>query len=145
VSAVRGGRRAVFVDSSAFLALASVRDEHHVSALRIQSLITAGNWRMVTTTFVLAELHALALTRRDQRFALGLIDRIERGNVSVVRVLEDDWQAARSILHRYDDKDFSWTDALSFAVMNRLGIASAFTFDRHFSQFGLYVLLDPDP
>ena len=34
----------------------------------------------------------------------------------------------------------SMTDAISFAMMRRLGIATAFSFDRNFVQFGLNVL-----
>jgi predicted nucleic acid-binding protein len=32
------------------------------------------------------------------------------------------------------------TDASSFAIMDRLGITRAFTFDANFSQYGLTVL-----
>jgi predicted nucleic acid-binding protein len=42
-------------------------------------------------------------------------------------------------LRQYDDKDFSLTDALSFAVMDRLEISEAFTFDHHFRQYGFRV------
>jgi predicted nucleic acid-binding protein len=36
------------------------------------------------------------------------------------------------------------TDATSFAIMERLGILEAFSFDRHFRQFGFSVIgLDP--
>jgi predicted nucleic acid-binding protein len=130
----------LFVDSSAFLALASARDENHERARRIQDRVIAGGWRLLTTTYVVAELHALALARRGSRFALDLIDRIDQSDVLIVRVLEEDWRQARSILGRHDDKKFSFTDALSFAVMDRLGIRDAFTFDRHFLQYGLQVL-----
>jgi predicted nucleic acid-binding protein len=137
-----GGRWAVFVDSSAFLAFASIRDENHALAGRIQSRLEASGVHLVTTTYVLAELHALALARRGPRFALDLLERIEQGETLVIRVRDEDWQAARSILRRYDDKSFSFTDALSFAAMDRLGIRDAFTFDRHFWQYGFRVLDD---
>jgi predicted nucleic acid-binding protein len=45
-----------------------------------------------------------------------------------------------SIIYQYDDKDFSLTDATSFAVMERLRVPAAFTFDRHFAQYGFTVL-----
>lgn len=35
------------------------------------------------------------------------------------------------------------TDAISFVVMERLGITRAFTFDRHFEQYG-FTVLTPD-
>jgi predicted nucleic acid-binding protein len=40
------------------------------------------------------------------------------------------------LFYQYGDKDFSFTDAISFGVMERLGIHVAFTFDRHFRQYG---------
>ena len=47
---------------------------------------------------------------------------------------------ALEIIERYQDKEFSLTDATSFAVMERLGIEAAFAFDADFRQFGLTVL-----
>jgi len=35
----------------------------------------------------------------------------------------------------------SLTDAASFAVMERLRLPAAFTFDRHFAQYGFTVLV----
>jgi len=43
---------------------------------------------------------------------------------------------ARDILLRYDDQAFSYTDAVSLAVMEHLGILEAFAFDNHFSVAG---------
>ncbi|MEW6448678.1 MAG: hypothetical protein AB1426_11450 [Bacillota bacterium] len=41
------------------------------------------------------------------------------------------------ILRRFKGEDFSLTDATSFAIMERLKIKEAVSFDRHFSQYGL--------
>jgi predicted nucleic acid-binding protein len=41
-----------------------------------------------------------------------------------------------AILAQYTDKSWSYTDCTSFAVMERLGIATAFSFDYNFSQYG---------
>jgi predicted nucleic acid-binding protein len=43
-------------------------------------------------------------------------------------------------LERYDDQDFSFADAVSFAVMTERGITDALTLDRHFQGAGFRVL-----
>jgi predicted nucleic acid-binding protein len=54
-------------------------------------------------------------------------------------VTEEDELRAKTILLRYADKDFSYVDATSFAVMERLGLQTAFAFDEHFMQYGFTV------
>jgi len=39
------------------------------------------------------------------------------------------------------DKDYSLCDALSFVVMERLGISEAIAFDRHFREYGRFTIL----
>ncbi len=86
---------------------------------------------LVTTNFVLAEFHALVLSRTDARSALRLLTDIETSqNTTVVRVEIEDELRARAILFAFADKDFSLTDAVSFAVMARLRISAAVAFDR---------------
>lgn len=47
-----------------------------------------------------------------------------------------DEDAAKAIIFGQADKDYSFTDALSFIAMERLHIREAFAFDRHFTQYG---------
>jgi hypothetical protein len=54
----------------------------------------------------------------------------------LIRVTDQDLAAATEVFFQYHDKDWSFTDCTSRVVMERLGIATAFSFDRHFHQFG---------
>jgi uncharacterized protein len=65
---------------------------------------------------------------------------MEHSLTTLVWVTPADVQRAKAIIYQYTDKDFSLTDATSFAVMERIRVASAFTFDRHFAQYGFTVL-----
>jgi predicted nucleic acid-binding protein len=57
------------------------------------------------------------------------------GNVwEIERITEADEGSARQILSKYSDKSFSYTDATSFAVMERLGLRTAFAFDAHLGE-----------
>lgn len=58
----------------------------------------------------------------------------------IVRVSQTNELRAREIIEQYSDKDFSLTDATSFAVMERLRIERAVTLDNHFAQFGFAVV-----
>jgi predicted nucleic acid-binding protein len=57
-----------------------------------------------------------------------------------VWVTPADVERSKAIIYQYDDRGFSRTDATSFAEMERLRIPTAFTFDRHFAQYGFTVL-----
>ena len=48
---------------------------------------------------------------------------------------------AISILREHQDKTYSFCDALSFMVMERLGVTEAMAFDRHFREYGKLTIL----
>ncbi|MFA0758219.1 MAG: hypothetical protein NOOUEUKL_000877 [Candidatus Fervidibacter sp.] len=62
--------------------------------------------------------------------------RLGRSLALPFRKPSTDLDKALSILERYADKDFSLTDAISFAVMGWLGISVALSLDRHFVEYG---------
>ena len=126
----------LFVDSSGFYALSNVNDPYHGAAAALIVAGAADRLRLCTTNFVLAETHALFLSRRGRTTAFDFVQRVLGGATVVERVTPADEAAALAILERYVDKDFSYTDATSFAVMARLNLRVALTSDRHFSQFG---------
>jgi hypothetical protein len=46
------------------------------------------------------------------------------------------WDSGWDIFIRYQDKEFSFTDCTSFAIMHERSLWEAFTFDSHFQQMG---------
>ena len=87
---------------------------------------------------------ALVITRRrSSQLASALLSQIEASGTIVVPVTEDDQAHARALLERHRDKLYSLTDALSFVVMERLGITRVFTFDHNFEHYG-FTILTPD-
>ena len=131
-------RLPVFADSSAYYATADRNDRSQRQSLQIAGRAQQIGLRSYTTRYVLAETHALIVSRRrNSRLALAFLREIERSRATtVVAVDETDESRAREILARYEDHLFSLTDAISFAVMERLGLAYAFTFDSDFAAFG---------
>ena len=130
----------LLLDSSAYFALLDQDDAYHSQALAIRDRLITEGWRLFSTSFILAETHALLLNRLSQRIATKFLQDMKKSTTRLVWVTPADVQRAKAIIYQYEDKDFSLTDATSFAVMERLGITTAFTFDRHFAQYGLNIL-----
>lgn len=130
------------VDTSASFALLDRRDDNHHAAPRIAEQIARRRIYLIATNFLIAETHALILNKLGHATASAFLDRMDQGSIRVERIDVADEQRARDIIRQYKDKDFSLTDATSFAVMERLGIHHAFAFDHHFQQFGFTLLSD---
>lgn len=133
-------RGSVFVDTSAWYALASEREDRYDIARRVLDTLKHRRGKLVTSNFVVAETHALILNRRSRFDAARWLLETLRDTAEIVRVDVADEEQAVAIIEGYRDKAFSYTDATSFAVMDRLRITTAFSFDRHFAQFGLTTL-----
>jgi len=136
-------RRRVLVDSSANLALLDEGDRYHRAAVSILEWLIGQRYRQYTTNAMLIESHALILSVLGSPAANSFLREVGRGGVTVIRVRASDEARAQEILFSYEDKAFSYNDAISFAVMERLGIDLAFTFDSDFRQYGWRVATPP--
>jgi uncharacterized protein len=126
------------MDSSAYYANAVERDARHDQAVRMFRQLQRNRSAIFTTRYVVAETHALLINRqRNSRLAFAFLTAIASSpGTTIVDPTPEDENAAREILRRYDDKFFSLTHAISFAVMQRLRLPVAFTFDDDFVQAG---------
>ena len=93
--------------------------------------------RLVTTNLVLAETHRLLLHRAGVRPAAWALDRFEASPLlTIVFAGAEHHRAARVWLERLADQLISYTDAVSFAVMDSTRCAGAMSFDHDFMLAG---------
>lgn len=133
--------RWVFVDTSGYYAALNRQDACHEAAHQVFQQAQQERWFLFTTNFVVSETHALILTRKGREPARRFLHSVYTGRSNILRVEEGDEHRARQVIEHYRDKDFSYCDALSFAVMERLGISEAIAFDEHFRQYGKFTTL----
>ena len=131
-------KRAVLWDSSAILALLDADDADHRRAISVASRIAEEKRPSFVTNYVEAEAHALLVRKLGRLIAR---EWLFAGALPVLRVGNAEEERAREILLKFTDKDSSLCDALSFAVLERRGVGAAFSFDRHFRQYGRVDLL----
>lgn len=135
--------RVLFVDASAYVSLALSKEPQHEAAIQALARLAAQRWHFVTIVPMIAEAHARLVRPLGVRAASRFVDDLySSASTTIERTSQRDEDAARAILRRYTDKEFSYADALAFAVMARWGIRWAFSFDDHFKQYGQFHVID---
>ncbi len=130
----------IFVDTSAWAAIADSADQYHEVALLVQEEI-AGKYQLVISNYILDEAFTLLLMnvgyQRTFEFKQKLEVLIQAGILQVVWVTAEFAEEAWQVFEQFNtDKHWSFTDCVSYVVMKRYGIVEAFTFDHHFKQMG---------
>jgi predicted nucleic acid-binding protein len=85
---------------------------------------------LVTTDHIVVETWLLLSSRYHRRGAEAFWDVVRRGAAQVEKVTDADMDAAWTIGEVFADQEFSIVDRTSFAVMERLGITRAASFDK---------------
>lgn len=127
----------VFVDSGAWIALFSARDQHHAEADRLFRRAFSKRIQLVTTSLVLAEVHRLLLYRAGSRAADFALKQIDTS--SLVRIEfagPEHHQGALKWLDKLSGQTLTYTDAVSFAIMQDLRCSVAMSFDHDFLVAG---------
>ena len=123
----------IFVDTSAVLALASHRDLRHQEARRRFDELLRTDRRLLTHSYVLAESMALLHRRLGRNTALAFAAEARAFDIEWIdRTLHD--RAVDAL--RDAPRGVSLVDQVSFIVMRRRGVDSAFAFDRDFENAG---------
>ena len=131
-------RTSIFIDTSAFYALADRTDRLHSSAVRF---VEANERLLVTSNFVVHETVTLIRMRPGHAAAAAFGRRLLHEDLApVIQIPTRDELKAWLLFQRHSDKRFSFVDCTSFALMKRLGIPAAFAFDEDFRQFGQWIV-----
>ena len=130
-------KRELFVDSSAWYALADVNDKHHTSAKAFLLQALKVYARFVTSNCVVGETYTLIRTRLGYREAWEFITRIKSSSrLEVIFINEMLESEAYRLLRQFQDQDFSYVDGISFVLMKARNITEAFAYDKHFLTAG---------
>jgi len=143
-----------FVDTGAFLALLSQSDKHHNKATDIYARLIKGTSRLITTNHVIDETCTWLMRNGNTGHKIAVEfgqSMLKSPNVSFWNLSDDPpantkfiivstppeiERRALAIFSKYDTTGFSFTDCISFALMQKLAIRKTFAFDSHFDILG---------
>lgn len=132
----------IFVDTSAWIALLNQSDQYFNDAVRVYKEIGAA--KIYLSNMVVGEtytwLRYKAGYEEAVRFIRAAYKKAELDQAIIVYADSLLEKRAVQILEGYKDHRLSFADALSFAVMEKLKIKDAFTYDRHFLIAGFNVI-----
>ena len=129
----------IFVDTSAFLALENRKDEYHKPALMFRDSLLESKESLVTSDYVLDESYTIIRLRAGHKIAVQFGEMIQvAGLIEIKYLTKEMLREAWHIFKIFSDKEFSFTDCTSFALMESLQVKTAFTFDEHFNQCGKF-------
>ena len=129
----------VYVDTSALFAVLDCDDSCHLAAETVWIRLIQEDTTLVCSNYVLVEASAL-IQRRLGPKALRVFQEDIVPMLRVQWVDEPTHQAAVQMLLKSKSRSLSLVDCVSFVVMRRMGLSTAFAFDRHFQAQGFRCL-----
>lgn len=128
-----------YVDTSAFIAFVDRSDTYHPLFRRLFSQPP----RILTTTLVIAEGHALFLRRYDRTRALQFLAMIEDfAPLQIASVGVSEQAGAARILRKYSDQDLTVTDAVGLLLMRELKVTKCWSTDFHLRLSGVSLVVN---
>lgn len=129
----------VFVDTSALYALLDADDPMHHDTVEAWRALQEQAEALITSNYVLLETSALV----GRRLGLGAVRDLHRSLVPLMRIMWVDealHDEAMEMLFSAGRRLLSLVGCVSFTVMRRWGIDTAFAFDAHFVEQGFRCL-----
>lgn len=129
---------ALFVDTSALIALLDADEADHAAVRQSWESALAASRRLVSSNYVVLE--SLALLQR--RFGMSAVRALLDGLLPLIEVHWVDealHEASTRALRLADRRALSLVDCTSFELMRELDLHSALTLDAHFVEQGFEV------
>ncbi|MBI4685625.1 MAG: PIN domain-containing protein [Nitrospirae bacterium] len=127
----------LFLDTGYLIALEVIDDQYHEVALQHWTDISKNLPPLITTSYVFDEVVTFFNARNYHSKAVEIGDNILNSpSIQLIQVDEQLFKESWGYFKKHNDKGYSFTDCVSFTVINRFGIKTALTFDNHFVQAG---------
>jgi len=131
----------VFVDTSGFKAIIDKEDDFHEESILIWKQLKEKKAAVITSNYILDETFTLLRARCGLKTSFKFRQALEESApvLNIYRVTIKDEKEAWKWFKK-DWRNLSFTDCISFAMMKRLDIKKAVSFDKHFKRAGFQLV-----
>ena len=131
----------IFLDTGYLIALESSDDQYHKKALQHWIELLRHQPLLVTTSYIFDKVTTFFNSRNWHSKAVDIgTTLLESPSIEFIHVNEMLFGAGWQIFQQHSDKRYSFTDCISFALMERDKIREVLSFDGHFEQAGFIKL-----
>lgn len=128
----------IFIDTGFIIALINQRDHYHQKASELATKFEG--YLLLVTDAVMLEI-GNALSRSFKREASQIIEYfLTSDEVEMVHLTSELFEKGFELYKKYQDKEWSLVDCISFIVMQEKEVSQVLAFDRHFVQMGFEIL-----
>ncbi len=132
-------KESVFFDTSAIYSYVNLLAPNHQ---KVKTFINNFKGKLVITNYIFDEIITLILSRLGHKTA-SIVGNIllNSPQISNYWIIENDKKDGWELFLRRTDKEYSFTDCISFVVMRKLNIKKCLTTDKHFRQEGFEIII----
>ena len=131
----------IYIDTGAFIARFLAKDQFHRQAITKWKKIQKSRLKCYTSNFVIDETLTLLARWSSYEFATEKGNRVYHSDAFLI--LRPDVSIemrALELLRKFGDQKVSFTDCVSFSLMEQNKMNKVFSFNRHFSDAGFTLI-----
>ncbi|QKQ72310.1 type II toxin-antitoxin system VapC family toxin [Nostoc sp. TCL240-02] len=129
-----------FLDTSYILALEIKNEDAHQKVLQNWATLIKSKPVLMTTTYVFDEVVTFFNSRNPHYKAVEVGNRLlESPDIELIEIERTLFNQGWEYFQKHKDKSYSFTDCLSFIIMQQREIVIALTLDNHFYQAGFQI------
>lgn len=125
----------IFIDSSAYLAFLLPEDGSKMRANVLKRKVFSSKEEIITTYPILGEVLTIGSMRFNRKATIQFVDGIFASKPTIVPLENKLFNKSFILYQKIKNKDVSWVDCLSFAIIEEYKIPKVFSFDKDFKTY----------
>jgi predicted nucleic acid-binding protein len=122
----------IFIDSAFYISYAFLEDPNHQKALQLGTEFLNQESILYTSQSIISEILTVGSQRYDRSITLEFVNKIITSDTKIILENQEYINKSLDIFKQITNKNISYVDCYSTAIISKLKIDTVLTFDRDF-------------